>query len=80
MLWYPRSGLLSNEDSYCTLPKNVYFYCETIIFVNYRVLEVMNEVKWMKRLKLSIPNSAIEISQQVNQAMYNISSILTKES
>eukprot|EP00795_Rhopilema_esculentum_P017364 gene17364-8957_t len=28
------------------------------------VLEVMNEVKWMKRLNLSIPNSATEVSLQ----------------
>eukprot|EP00794_Sanderia_malayensis_P000407 gene407-1042_t len=32
--------------------------------VDNRVLEVMNEVKWMRRLKLSIPNNANEISLQ----------------
>ena len=50
----------------------------------FSVLEVMNEVKWMKRLNLSIPNSATEISLQVqslhgvNLPLLNISIRLTQ--
>ena len=36
-----------------------------LVYALFRVLEVITEVKWMKRLNIQVPNTAVEIFQQV---------------